>query len=435
MEFILQAAYAAAFYIFTIVMLETLYVRKNLRKRTFAAIVLSAAVLMYVISIFNIPALNFTYSGFSVLLLNKTLYQCKGKMFIIYDLILVLLMTALEVVSTLAISLTLRLEINVILNNLWYRAAAMVLYWIIMFIAFRILLFSIQLHSITRVKTMELLLFLLLTAGELYFLHYINTFLLNSSEHYEISIILALFLGVDIYIAYLIHKISKSYVLENELKLTKQQALIQLNVYKDLIVKYDSSRKIIHDARKHINALEGLIDGDYMETARRYTGLLYTELDKLSPEFISDSAILSVIINDKLDEADNNGILFEIDIQYSDLSFMSEIDITAIFANLLDNAFEACEALSRENRYVKLIVMRYNDFLIINISNRYERINTSPEGTFLSTKDGHQGIGMTSIRNTVEKYSGTFVSEAGSERFVAKITIPIIQNQIAEQKK
>lgn len=428
MEFILQSASSITFYVFSFLMLEKLYQRKKLQTWTAVLIITVAAACMAIIGIFQIPELNYAYSLCSLLVIHKILYQCKGKMFIIIDIILLITMLAMEMLSVLLMSVIFAIKVSDVLSNFWYQAASIIIWCILMFLTFRVYQFFVPSNNVPRVRMMEMLFFLILTSGELFFLHYINAFLLQSSAHYEIAIILVLFLGADLYFAYLIHGIAKAYELENELKLAKQQSQIQLNGYRDLIKKYDSSRKIVHDARKHINALEGLVKGDYIDSAENYIGMLNLELDKLSPRFLCDSPILTVIINDKLEEAENSDIRFDLDILYSDLRFMTELDITAIFANLLDNAFEACATLDEQKRSVKLIITRYNDFLIINLSNAYEEVNQTEDQDFISTKEGHRGIGLTNIRNAVEKYEGIIEFITNNERFISKITVPIFQN-------
>ena len=65
------------------------------------------------------------------------------------------------------------------------------------------------------------------------------------------------------------------------------------------------------------------------------------------------------------------GIEFTVDYTDVDMSFISDMDITIMLANALDNSYEAVEALEKNRRQVKLIITKMSDFLLINISHTY----------------------------------------------------------------
>ena len=163
--------------------------------------------------------------------------------------------------------------------------------------------------------------------------------------------------------------ISRAYKTEKELELVTQQSMLQLNAYKELNEKYNASRRIIHDVRKHISSLEGLINSNKADEAERYKDLLNAELNKLMPRFECDSSILTVVINNKLDAAEKMNVDFRVDAEFTRIDFISNLDITAIFSNLLDNAFEACEELPEDKRRVWLSITRRNYFVFIYLEN------------------------------------------------------------------
>ena len=87
------------------------------------------------------------------------------------------------------------------------------------------------------------------------------------------------------------------------------------------------------------------------------------------PRFECDSPILTVVINNKLESADTLKIDFKVDPEFTQIDFISNLDITAIFSNLLDNAFEACSELPEGNRRVRLSITRRNYFVFIYLEN------------------------------------------------------------------
>lgn len=425
MEIALQATAAVVFYIVSFIMFRRLYERKKISLWVeFVGIVL-ATVGTIAIGFVEQPILNFIYSFISIIAFNKLYFKCSGKSFVIYDLILLIIMLCLEMLSVSVLSAVISVEINKILTTFGYTVAAQVLNWLMLFLAFRIYIYLAEKNQITRVKTQELLLFILLSGGEVFLLYYINDLLTLSPSRYELSVLLFIFLALDLYMAYLLHKISDAYQLETELSLVKQQSELQLRAYKDLADKYALSRRTIHDVKKHIATMQSLIDKNQIETAEKYTGMLNTELDKLTPEFMCDNEILSVIINSKLTQAQQLKIKFILDIQYSMMDFISEMDVTAIFANLLDNAFEACQECDEQERFVRLSVLRHYDFLLIYVKNSFKEVNEITNGIYKTTKKGHQGVGLTNVKNVIEKYDGVFSTGIENMNFSSEITLCI----------
>lgn len=423
----LQVASSAAFYIFTFFMFEKIYKRKELTAWN-KILILIAAVLLIVIGLIHKPILNYSYSLLSMILLNKLLYYTNGKSYIIYDTILLVVMAAIEMLAVSFLSIIINTEIGKIIGNPYLLSAAAVLNWILLFLAIRIYIYLTSTREITNIKTQEFMFFSILISGEMFFLHFINDFLVSSKVKYEFTIILIVFLFIDLYLAYLLYKLSESYELEKKYDLVTQQSQLQHRAYKDLNEKYNASRKIVHDVKKHIALLEGLISQNNMEAANKYKRSLSIELDKLVPQFECDSPILTVIINNKIAVAESKNIDFDLNIEFSELDFISDLDITSIFSNLLDNAFEACEELPKSKRNVQLTITRFNYFLIISLKNAYKTINVNENEKFASTKENHQGIGLSNIQCVIDKYDGYFDINADLGTFKSEIVIPIPNN-------
>ena len=86
------------------------------------------------------------------------------------------------------------------------------------------------------------------------------------------------------------------------------------------------------------------------------------------------------------------------------LDFMKEVDVTALFANLLDNAVTA--AAESQEKYVKLRVNKVRQFVSVIVENSCDVAPVRAAGTFRSRQAGHQGLGLKIIRQTVEQYGG-----------------------------
>ena len=99
-----------------------------------------------------------------------------------------------------------------------------------------------------------------------------------------------------------------------------------------------SQLKTAHDFKRHLKILSGLI-GDEDRT-RKYLKEFIEETEKMKPQFKSRNAILDVIINHKILQAELKEIEFTVDYTDVDMSFISDMDITIMLANAFDNSYE-----------------------------------------------------------------------------------------------
>lgn len=54
--------------------------------------------------------------------------------------------------------------------------------------------------------------------------------------------------------------------------------------------------------------------------------------------------------------------------------FLNDLDITALFANLWDNAIEACAKLAPDRRHILFVMQKVNGFLVINMENPFDSV-------------------------------------------------------------
>lgn len=415
--------------IVSILFFNVLYQKKEINTFFKGFVIVSLVILKSTAHLAGIPILNAGFSFLSTILLFLLFYKRKSLYFLINCAILTVILVSADVISTLILTIPLNMTITQLIsdNRFFIYVARYVFYWLTVTLMY-IIFFSIsKKHTPSLLKAQEVIFYIILTCLEIFLLQYVSKIVSDTSDGAEILIMIFTYLFIDIYTAYLIYKISKGRETENELRLVRQQSNMQLSVYKEISDKYKTTRAIVHDMKKHITALEGLIDCSYTDKAQKYTELLHTELDKLVPEFIHNNQILAVIINDNLTHAQRQDIKMDLDIEEVNLDFVSDIDITSIFANIVDNAVEACSELEKEKRKIKIAVKQIGGFLVINISNPYTVIKTDSNGKICSTKEFHEGIGLSNVKTAVEKYDGAFEIDTENNYFVVKITVPIPQ--------
>ena len=110
------------------------------------------------------------------------------------------------------------------------------------------------------------------------------------------------------------------------------------------------------------------------------------------------------------------------------LDFMAEMDISALFGNVLDNAIESVEKLDdKEKRLIHLSVAKQKNFLRIRSENYTEENITFKNGMPVTTKKDKRfhGFGMKSIQSTVRKYGGSVTAGVRDNWFELRMLIPL----------
>ncbi|MFV0344584.1 MAG: GHKL domain-containing protein [Anaerocolumna sp.] len=221
-------------------------------------------------------------------------------------------------------------------------------------------------------------------------------------------------------------------VYENQL--FTQQSTMQYLYYDNLENQYRDSLSIIHDVKKHMRAIEELYEQRELNSAKEYAATISSILDDFQLNEYSSNRVLNIILNDKLKVAEQNNIEFICKIDEVDLSFIDNIDLTTIFANLLDNALEAC-IHKKGDKFIQVMVGSFHNLVVINMKNTMKE---AKDGKMLSnefyipnpkleshieTMRNHNGIGLPNVTKVVKKYNGDFNCEQDGQIFTSTIVL------------
>ncbi|WP_338630294.1 sensor histidine kinase [Clostridium baratii] len=243
----------------------------------------------------------------------------------------------------------------------------------------------------------------------------------------DIALLIINFVSIiilNIFITNIFQSISKNNELKNEVILYENQAKMQYDYYNTLENKYKNSRKLIHDMKNHLNTIEELYKINEGDKAKRYTEYMYLMMDRLSQKYYTDNKVLNILLNDKVQKGEEFNIKFICKIGDVDLDFIKDIDLTTIFANLLDNAIEASKEVLEE-KIITLKIDKFNQFIVINIINSISKMPVKDKKYFKSSKKNHKGLGIQNVNIALEKYEGNMRIDYDNKNFKVNIIIPI----------
>lgn len=186
-----------------------------------------------------------------------------------------------------------------------------------------------------------------------------------------------------------------------------------------------------HDYNFHVQTIAGLIRQGKIDDCLKYVNALEEDaaiMNTILP--VKDPAIAALIHNFQI-MAVREGIRLNIDIRY-DLSQIATnvYETNKIISNLLQNAIDETVTHEDKSYGIHLTIIKRGEFCVIRVANailkapgKEELGNLYRQG--YTTKQGHDGVGLSSLKTLVTKYHGTIYTETEDNviRFVARVPI------------
>lgn len=222
-----------------------------------------------------------------------------------------------------------------------------------------------------------------------------------------------------------------------QMQLERENASV---VYYRMLAERNEEQKIlIHDMRKHLNLMNGLLHmKDYAGVSEYVKELL--ETPALQPAVrVCDNEMASLILTQYKERCREKGVRFYPDVRSRSLDFLSMKDLTALLANLLDNALEAAAGVP--DGFIELkIGRRTRTQVLIRMDNSCIRPpRQTRTGAFVTHKQDAEwhGFGMKSIEKILKKYNGTMETryDAAKKTFHTMIFMSVQDTDGSEESQ
>ena len=185
-----------------------------------------------------------------------------------------------------------------------------------------------------------------------------------------------------------------------------------------------------HDLKHQINLLRSQADTG---KSREYLDQMEHEIKVYETQNKTGNQILDAVLTNKSMVCQKREIELKVIMEGQSLSFMEDMDISALFGNMLDNAIESVSRQKeKEKRLIWLYVSREKQFVRIRTENYCDEKIQFRNGMPVTTQKDKRlhGYGMKSICATVEKYGGSTVACQKDNWFELKILIPVSGKQM-----
>lgn len=234
----------------------------------------------------------------------------------------------------------------------------------------------------------------------------------------------------------LIHRIGHTY----EQKILLENRFYQEQVNKEQLELSNEAIQYIqfwkHDYNNHLITMAGLLKEEKYTELSDYLQQLQINIPEHFSNVLSGNAAIDAIVSSKMQMAKQAGINFQYSIIFPASCPLSDIELTAILGNMLDNALEACTNLILgDNKflpYIKLLIKPFRDMMQIKIINSSNgNYNYTQKGELCTTKEDNQfhGYGIKRVSDIVKNTNGILKIQAEKDIFTVNILIPISENK------
>lgn len=215
----------------------------------------------------------------------------------------------------------------------------------------------------------------------------------------------------------------------------KEREMRNILEFKDQLVRQEyqmvrqmqrEQEALSHNMKNHLLVLDGMLKAGETKQAGAYIRQLHAPLEQLAPAIWTGTPTLDVLLNHTRSRSAQAGIRFTVQADALDLHPMEDQDICSLFANLLDNAYEAAARMEEGQGWIFVKIRKAREMVFADISNSAPEAPRSQNGRLVSGKRDPQlhGIGLSSAARTAKKYGGQLEHEYADHVFTVRLAFP-----------
>lgn len=228
------------------------------------------------------------------------------------------------------------------------------------------------------------------------------------------------------------HDVSQAYVFqfsfqEERRQLTRQVAIQQAH-YRSLTEKIDETVRMRHDERHHMQILRSCLEQQQYEQMKEYLSAYEDSYELGSQTVLCRNLVIDAILQYYQGLCSQYQISFSVDAPLPAELPISDIDLSILFGNLLENAFDACSEIKDGSSCIRLKAGWQNGKLFLRIENPYENPIRMRQEKYLSTKHEGYGIGTESVRALAERYHGQIKFDVTDQVFRVSVILGSTQS-------
>ena len=180
-----------------------------------------------------------------------------------------------------------------------------------------------------------------------------------------------------------------------------------------------------HDFHNHLQTLKSYLDAGDVDRAREYLLELDEKLMNVDTLLKTGNVSLDAILSAKLAQAKSEKITVTVKANVPDGLTVSDLELSIIVGNLLDNAIEACRGAEGE-RFIRLFLGMKGKMLYFSMLNAAGAKREKVGSLFKTGKSGAHGFGLKRAEAIIKDHGGWVKYNSEDGAFTSEFLVPAL---------
>lgn len=208
------------------------------------------------------------------------------------------------------------------------------------------------------------------------------------------------------------------------LKLTEYQAEQSAKQLDEVRSIYRELRGYKHDFHNHLQVLRSQLENGEIGRAIAYIDELDAALLSVDTLMKTGNAALDAILSGKLSQAKAKGIGVTVKASVPEGLTLTDVELSIVIGNLLDNAIEACA--EPDEPFIRVFIGMKGKMLYFSMLNSAEKKLPKLGGLFRSGKSGLHGFGLHRAEAVIEAHGGWIKYNSEEGAFTSEFLVPAL---------
>lgn len=189
---------------------------------------------------------------------------------------------------------------------------------------------------------------------------------------------------------------------------------------------YREMRGYKHDFHHHLQTLKGQLEAGETGRALAYIEQLDRQLMGVDTLLKTGNVSLDAILSAKLAQAKAADIAVTVKANVPDRLLLSDLELSIIVGNLLENAIEACQ-LAEGERFLRLFMGMKGTMLYFSMLNSAGTKAAKKGKLFSSRKPGLHGFGLRRAESILKAHGGWCKYNSEDGAFTSEFLVPAVE--------
>lgn len=181
-----------------------------------------------------------------------------------------------------------------------------------------------------------------------------------------------------------------------------------------------------HDFHHHLQTLKGQLEAGETDRALAYIEQLDRQLMNVDTLLKTGNVSLDAILSAKIAQAKAENIAVTVKACVPDSLTITDVELSILVGNLLDNAIEACLDVA-DGRFIRIYMTIKGKMLYFSMLNSAGRKKVRKGSLFLSHKEGFHGFGLRRAETILTEHGGWCKYNSEDGAFTSEFLVPALE--------